>query len=228
MIDNNTGGSMQIFKDRYQTIANDWNLNRSVCTRIINRYSKKLEEEMADNSPVILPPSFKDRRTDKEYIFDLIEGWIIEDFILAWFRNRIPGLKTSRAGKDSNRRIRRKSHGKISSRPDLHIITPRGCKRPLEVQVSRLEGQARFDVKTSKFDYLRRKGGMIIFVLLHENRFFIVYPRHILELGLQPAPNPCFGGKMTYCFTRKDIEKIGLHRLDGDLPDGLCKRLGIQ
>lgn len=218
---------MNIFKDKYSTIANDWNLTKGVCTRIINKYTKKLEQELSDPTPVALPPHFKDRRTDKEYIFDIVEGWLVEDLVLAWIRHRVPGLTAGRSGKDADRLIQRLKHGKIGSRPDLYIRTPRAVKRLLEVQMSRIKDQPRFDIKTTKVDYLRRKGGCIIFILLEENKFFMLLGRHILQLGKKPEPNPCFGGKMTYCFTREDIEKIGLYRLDGDIPDEFCERIGI-
>ena len=80
------------FSKKYAQVASLWKIDNDLVFYIIRRYEKLYiqEIEKLKTEGMTLPKYFKDRRTDEEYIYDIMDGWLMEDIICdAWLRPRL-------------------------------------------------------------------------------------------------------------------------------------------
>ena len=81
----------------------------------------KLLDELADDTPWNLNKFFRDKRSNEQYLYDLLEGQIIEELLVQWFLER--GHNAQRIGTDANGKIVRNGQAQITTN------SPRGHTR---------------------------------------------------------------------------------------------------
>lgn len=178
------------YYEKYSEVSDLWGINKDVVVEVINKYSIKLIEELLDDTPWDLPKYFKDRRTNEEYLNDLLEGQMMEELIVRWFISK--GYNAKRAGADADGIVQRNSV-KITTTADLDVEG-----RSVELQMARKRLQS-YDVKEGKIKRALKNNTTIMFLLLKEDNYFIIDPNKHLE-GAKLYPNPRYGGKMCYNF----------------------------
>lgn len=114
------------FTKKYANIATRWNIDSGIVLSILERYESLLaiELEKLKTEKMTLKDFFKDTRTVEEYIYDLIDGWVMEDIICeAWLKPRLmkvnPSIVVQSTGTDSDRIIQKSNSQKITTLPDI-------------------------------------------------------------------------------------------------------------
>ena len=77
---------------KYSNIPDRWGVDGDIVYYILRRYEKLLDNEIKNlqKNSMRLPKFFRDRRSDEEYVYDIIDGWVMEDIICdAWLRPRL-------------------------------------------------------------------------------------------------------------------------------------------
>lgn len=212
------------FIDKYERLSIDWNIDEQMVYYIIRRYEKLLlnEIEKLKSGNLKLPKYFKDIRTDDEYIYDIIDGWLIEDIICdAWFRNRIlkslPNAEIKIMGTNRDRIIQTYDSSKISTKPDF--IFSNGLEDiRIELQMARKELPYGYDMKETKVQRAINENNLFLWIIIPSNSFFIIDPNKDLK-GIIPKPNPYWGNKLVYHFDISLIKTFGgSYFLKDDLP----------
>jgi len=223
----------EIFSDKYSQLALLWELDQDLVYYIIRRYEKLYLNALEDlkTKRIQLPPHFKDRRTDEEYIYDIIDGWLMEDIICdAWLRPRLiqknSSIEIKVMGTNRDRVIQKYDSKAITTQPDL-IFSLDGVEKRIELQMARKILPNGYDMKESKVTRAIREENYFLWILIPTNEYFIINPS--IELGtMQPKPNPLWGGKMVYHIDYTFIDKIGgLGKIKDSLSDTYFKKLGI-
>lgn len=175
-----SGPMRKPFEDKYSAIASEWNVNPSLVNYIIRRYTKELEKNLSRLSKgekVTLPRYFADKRTDAEYIYDLIDGWIVEDFICdAWLKDRLEkverGVKIKHMGTNRDREVHFNGQRKITTKPDFVYQLPSGREVKVELQMAR-KLRSSYDMKESKVQRAIKDGSVIyLWILLPSDEYF--------------------------------------------------------
>ncbi len=116
----------QPFTQKYADIATRWNIDSSIVVSILERYEVLLAQELEKlkTEKMSLPKFFRDKRTDEEYIYDIVDGWVMEDIISeAWLKSRLmkvnPNIVVQSTGTDSDRVIQKSNSKKITTLPDI-------------------------------------------------------------------------------------------------------------
>lgn len=223
------------FEEKYSTLPERWNVNQTLVTYYLRYYSKRLEEELRrlnQLDKIDLPEYFADRRTDPEYIYDLIEGWLLEDLVVfAWLESRLkevnPGISIEHFGTDRNRKVQFKDPSKISSKADFVCELPDGRRTKIELQVSR-EYRESYDVKENKIKRALREGGVLfLWVILPMDKYFFLLPS-IFES--KPAvENPYWDGKLVRTVSISEVEERGWgpYLMREPLSDTFLRAVGV-
>lgn len=182
------------FYTKYIRLSEDWNLDERVVLKVISEYSLKLANELLDETEWTLSRFFRDTRNDEEYLFDIIDGQLIEAMIVEWFKSK--GYDAYRNGTDSDGKIVRSGRAKITTKADLKVNG-----RPIEIQMSRNTLDS-YDVKEPKINRALKNNTLIMFIVPGD-RYFVIDPKKDLDKAKLYA-NPRFGGKMCYNF---NVEK---------------------
>jgi len=175
-----------------------WGIPEEVVNDIIMTAYDHLVREMLDETPLTISGHFKDHRTSDEYYADIIEGWLVEDMIVAWFQAR--GRDVKPAGSDKDRVIQRTKGSKITTQMDLIEDN-----RPIEIQMARQIYQV-YHVKKGKGDRLVRENGIVMFIIIPSDKFFEVNSEMILAAELKP--NPRWGGKECYWIYPNELTSL--------------------
>ena len=203
------------FEEKYFNLAERWRIDPSLVNYIIRLYTKKLEKALSllsEGRRITLPRYFADRRTDAEYIYDLIDGWLVEDIICdAWLKSRLeqvePKIKIKHMGTNRDREIQFDSPSRITTKPDFIYQLPNGKEIKIELQMAR-ELRNSYDMKEGKIRRAIKDGNVIyLWILLPSDEYFLLTPT-IFE-HREPAPNPRWGGKKVYTVSTNEVKKKG-------------------
>jgi hypothetical protein len=180
----------------------------------LRRYEKLLNSELEKikSEGFKLPKYFKDRRTDEEYVYDIIDGWAMEDLICdAWLRPRLikanKGIEIKVMGTNRDRVIQKISSKKITTNPDF-IYNLDGKDTGIELQMARSEIKDGYDMKDTKVQRAIKNGSYFLWVIVPSDKFFIINPQEDL-IKMKTQPNPAWGGKMVYHISQEFIKKNG-------------------
>lgn len=222
------------FEKKYADLAKRWKISDEIVNYIVRRYTKKLEEETQrlKMEGIKLPRFFRDRRTDEEYVYDLIDGWLIEDIVCdAWLRSRLlsidKAIEITYMGTNRDRTIQKYNQRKITTNPDFAYKTSTGKEIRIELQMARESRKEGYDMKESKVNRAKECGNIFLWVIIPEDVFFIIDPKSDLK-GVDPIINPLWGGKMVYRLGPDKLAEIGKFPMSGEIPMKFYPILGLQ
>ena len=116
----------RLFSEKYNDLDTRWNISKEILAYIIRRYEKLLvlEQEALKKGAIKLPKFFRDKRTDDEYLYDLIDGWLMEDIICdGWLKPKLlqinSDIEIKNMGTNRERVIQKSDSSKISTKPDI-------------------------------------------------------------------------------------------------------------
>ncbi|MEM3723728.1 MAG: hypothetical protein QW179_04735, partial [Candidatus Hadarchaeales archaeon] len=210
-----TGEARRPFREKYKGVPIRWQVEERIVSELIEFYEKKLDEALLhirSGGRVGLPSFFRNRRTDEEYIYDLIDGWLVEDIIYkGWLSPRLkkafPDVQISLVGTDKDRVIEWENPSKITTRPDFKYSVSGKSKR-IELQMAREERDS-FDMKETKIKRALKEGDIIyMWVIIPNDRYFLLDPKFFE--GKRPTPNPNWGGKKVFTISRSEVELFSL------------------
>jgi len=183
---------------KYYEIYRKWDLKEDRVKGIIEKYINRLIEELISDEPWNLDRFFRDNRSNEEYLYDILEGQMIEEFVVEWFIAR--GHSAQRIGSDANGKIVRQGRAQITTNPDLLVD---GQK--VEVQVSRQGKRNKYHIKKGKGDKILKGLNKLMFIV--EDKYFMVDSSTIDKAPL--IINRAWGGKETYEITNVNYLKLG-------------------
>jgi len=202
--------------------------------KIVHHYAHRYEAELplVISNSVMSNRNFCDRRTPQMYFYDLLNGWIVQDFAKIWLVKNLAKfgrIVVECIGTDSDRVVQMTKPEKVTTDPDfscsLYDIDDRVIKsQNVEIQISE---QIRFeyDMKATKIESARVDGTIFLWFVPAGGFFFFCDPRTDLA-GCDPWESRAWLGKMVYSMEANKI-KCGM-LCDKLSPDSLIlKRLGL-
>ena len=178
------------YREKYHDIHIKWSIDEKEVLKILDDAFELLIEELIDPTPWDLHKSLRDRRTNDEYLYDLIEGRLFEDLLVLWYRSR--GHSAKRAGFDADDKVIRSGWTKTTTHADLEVDG-----KLVEVQVSRQGRRDKYHVKKYKGDRILKGFNTLQFIVGDE--YFLIGRAEIAKAPV--IRNPCFGGKDCYEIT---------------------------
>ena len=176
------------YSQKYKGINKRWGLPTRQTNQIIRAAEGQLIDEILDDTPLRISNWFRDKRTDHEYYYDLIEGRIIEDLLVLWFKTK--GFEAVRMGTDADNKIERSKGKKITTSPDLLVNN-----KLVEVQVSRQGRRHKYHIKDNKAKKVWSGESVLMFVV--DDDYLVVLPETIDPADMEY--NMLWGGKKCYC-----------------------------
>jgi len=185
---------------KYHHLAYDWGIHPPTLSGILIDALNQLVDEMLDDTPFDISTYHRDGRNDHQYIYDLIDGRIIERALTSWFANK--KRKVVRCGSDADDKIVRTKGERITSVLDL-IDLETGEK--IDAQMS-TEVRKEYHIKKNKGDRIIKEGGSVMFIILPTNEYFIVRKEELNRCEL--VYNPAWR-KECYVIIPKQYYKMG-------------------
>jgi len=169
-----------------------------------------------------LPSFFKDRRTDEDYIYDLIDGWLMEDIICdAWLRERLMAIDKTitvvHMGTNRDRTLQKYNPRNITTEPDFLYKTTKGKEIKIELQMARKPRKEGYDMKDTKVKRALENGHIFLWVIVPNDKFFVVEPNKDLQ-GVVPMTNPLWGGKLVYRLALPKCKQLGMYDMSSEIP----------
>ena len=183
------------YYEKYIGIHKRWKLNELEVKEILDDAFERLVEELIDPTPWNLHKGFRDIRNNDEYLYDIIDGRVIEDLLVLWYQTN--GNRAKRVGFDSDNRIVRSGSAKITTGADLEVNG-----KLVEVQVSRNGKRDKYHIKKNKGKRILNGINTLQFIVGDE--YFIVDANLLSKCPLEA--NPAWGGKETYAIPNELIE----------------------
>ena len=223
----------RLFSEKYNDLVARWNISGEILSYIIRRYEKLLirEQKSLKENAIKLTRFFRDRRTDEEYLYDLIDGWLMEDIICdAWLKPKLLQIKSDieikNMGTNRDRVIQKSDSSKISTKPDF-VFEAKGQDIGIELQMARTELPKGYDMKETKVKRAIKDGNLFLWVIVPKDEYFIIDPRGEMS-ALKPEPNPLWGGKAVYHISQQFIEEIGGYsKMIDKIPSKFIKKLKL-
>lgn len=221
------------FKDKYSSLAKKWQINDNELNDIIKKYTKQFADELdlLKTKKLELSRYYKDIRTDGEYLYDLIDGWLIEDIIRdAWLYPRVKKINCEieiiHTGSDKDRVVQKSDPTKISTFPDFILKINAKKETRIEFQMARAERNSEgYDIKKTKFIRATKENNLFLWVIIPINKYFIVSPLDLKEI--KPIRNDKWGGKLVYNISSAMVDKIGIYEMGEDIPQQLYQIIGL-
>jgi hypothetical protein len=219
------------FVTKYSDLASRWGIDHAAVSEILHRYDELFALTMASLSrdKMLLPKHFRDNRTDEEFIYDVMDGWALEDIICyAWLRPALlkidPTAEIRITGTDADRVIQKYNPYAITTKPDF-MVNMQGLETTIELQMARTELADGYDMKVPKVNRALQTGSLFLWVIIPADTWFIIDPQKEMA-GSEPQPNPKWGGKMVYHITQEFIARTGGYsRMDQGINDRFSSRL---
>lgn len=219
------------FEEKYREIPTRWRVEERIVSELVEFHEKKLSEGLLyiQSGHHMKLKFHRNRRTDEEYIYDLVDGWLVEDIIYkGWLPPRLkealPNVQINLTGTDKDRVIQWENPSKITTQPDFSYSVSGESKR-IELQMAREERDS-FDMKESKIKRALKEGNIIyMWVVVPTDQYFLLDPKFFR--GKQPIPNPAWGGKKVFTISKSEVEELGtgLFSLREGLPENALKVL---
>lgn len=185
------------YREKYHDIHIKWSIDEKETIKILDDAFERLIEELIDPTPWNLHKSLRDRRTNDEYLMDLIEGRLFEDLLVLWYKSR--GHSAKRVGFDCDNKVIRSGWTKSNTQADLEVDG-----KLLEVQISRSGKRKNYHIKKYKGERILK--GITVLQFITGDEYFMVGPE---ELGrAQLMKNPSFGGKECYEITNMEYQNF--------------------
>lgn len=204
----------RLFSEKYKDLVKRWGINYEILSYIIRRYEKLLfsEQDSLKENKMKLPEYFRDKRTEGEYLYDLIDGWLMEDIICdAWLRPKLLEIKSDitikNIGTNRDRVVQKIDPSKISTKPDFVFETNKKSIG-IELQMARTALSKGYDMKEPKVKRAIEEGNIFLWVIVSEDKYFIINPQSEMS-SLTPLVNQLWGGKKVYHISQEFIEQIG-------------------
>ncbi len=222
------------WKELLQSCSADQEILKNELGYMIEKYKEKFTQNIRQYLKYGMKmPHEQDRRKEEIYIYDVVEGWFLEEIVARWIdcqlRRHFPEVKftVEFSGKDKGRQfVFVKERGdETSTDPDLTITLPQG-RFYFELQTSRQGRRDIYDIKESKRNRLAKKEGVLLFALLpSEGTFFLIPSEHLPKLKVRV--NNAWGGKLTAYVTAEQIEKYGwgYYNFSEGFPPSLVEKL---
>lgn len=213
------------FIDVYKNIPDEWLLDRRKVNRILRRYTNQFNDELKvlENNGFSITPYFRDRRSDSQYIYDIISGWAIEDIICdVWLHKHVtahdPNIRVEHSGDDKQRNLEKYVASRMTTVPDF-ILTSYDKRIEIELQMSRSVRKA-YDMKANKVNRVIDSGGKFLWIILPTSQYFVCDPKIHLN-DVTPVKNFLWGGKEVYRLNLEKIEEIGLYNISDGIPEDI-------
>lgn len=218
------------FEEKYSELPERWAVDEHLVSEIISRYSQELMVLLKEQKKFRLPGYFADRRSDEEYLYDLLDGWLIEDIVyVAWLEPRLksiePEVKVNYAGANHDRKVRFDAFGEITTEPDFVCKFPEGSEVKVELQMAR-KPRSSYDMKKSKIERATKAGNIVyLWVLLPTDEYFLLDPG--IFVGREATPNPSWGGKEVYSVYLSEVQANdwGPYQMRSELPERVVELL---
>ncbi len=221
------------FIQKYSLLPKQWNVNAVTVSEYLKQYDKRLQKEIErlKTQPFTIDKYFWDRRNTSEYLYDLIDAWLIEDLIAnVWLKQRLNELNKKVSiqlnGTDRNRLVEKKINENISTQPDIMLDWDTGFQ-PVELQMARKEMKEGYDMKETKVKHAISFGSVFLWIVLPSSEFFIVNPVSDLK-DISPFENKAWGGKRVYRISQEKIKQIGSHNMNEMFTDDILGKLSMQ
>ena len=200
------------FSHKFKHLATDFNLDSKKLHRFLQKYEIKYVKAVKEMESKKHDFNFglSDNRTTREYIYDLCEGWIMEDIL---------ALVLKRELKDQNPNINLELNGcevseegreiywsnlKVSSQADL-IIKSGAKKIKVEVQFANNDLKV-YNIKETKVHQAKKDKALILVFSLALKKCFFINPNNPKDLEKGSLiRNEAWGGKETYAFKKEVI-----------------------
>ncbi len=182
------------YYDKYKDLYKRWSIKEESILSIISDYSFRLVEELSDDEPWNIDNFFRDNRLIEEYIFDLLEGQMIEEFICEWFREK--GCAAEKVGSDAIGKLIRNKSSKITTKPDIMVNN-----KYIEIQISRRGRLDYYHIKKHKGDRISKELNTLMFIIQDE---YIIIDKEIIDRS-KLVKNSYWGNKLCYEICDKDI-----------------------
>lgn len=181
------------FSSKYKDLYKQWGLPKHKMDHIICKKEQQLVNEILDNEAFVISNYYRDNRNDHEYVYDILEGRLIEELLVLFFTAK--DLKVKRAGSDADDKIHRNKGEKITTKPDLIV---NGIH--IEVQFSSMGRREYYHIKKGKGNRVLR-GQNIVMIVVDDD--YIIITKDNLS-GCPVKPNPAWFGKECYWFLAEE------------------------
>lgn len=200
------------FYSKFIHLADEFNLNPQELTQMLLNYQDKYQNavEHLSKQSNNFSKEIVDDRSLSEYMYDLCEGWIVED-ILSYALNselkKIGKYKLTLQGNEITNQGRKIffTSKKVSSKADIEIQSENKSLK-VELQFTNKERRS-YDIKETKIRQAKKEKGLIVVYSLPIKKAFIIDTETDLQYG-QALYNAEWGGKLSYNFKTENINKF--------------------
>jgi len=221
------------FNRKYSDLFRHWNLDDATVTGLLRQFDERLRKETdrLKTQPFAIDKYFWDRRTTSEYLYDLIDAWLIEELVAnVWLKQRLKEMNVNISlelnGTDKNRLVEKNINENISTEPDL-LLKWENRSQPVELQMARRELKNGYDMKETKVKHAQRLHSLFLWIVLPRSEFFIINPIHDLT-GILPFENKAWGGKRVYRISQEKIKSLGYYKMSKIFTEDILTKLGMK
>lgn len=199
------------FTSKFQSLSNTFEIQPKSLNEFLRGYEQQYIKAVKEMQNEKFAFSLRDNRSVQEYMYDLCEGWIMEDLI-SWKLQQLlkeqGDYKVEMNGCEVTASGRQISTSKITSKSDL-IISSKHKSLKLEIQFANNDRDF-YNIKETKIKQACREKALIFVYSLPLAKGFLVdclSPVHMKIARLES--NPAWGGKQAYRFFKRDLGALG-------------------
>lgn len=199
----------QPFSEKFSHVAPQFQIDSDKLQKFLVGYEEKYHKALQEIKEGTFTTNLMDHRSTAEYLYDLCEGWLMEDLISFQIKELSKGLFSVKLNgcevSDKGRNVRT---AKISAKSDLVIKGP-GRTQKLEIQFNN-KLRKFYDIKETKIRQAQKEQSLIFVYSLPQGSGFLLDPLSPMHLQSgQLRSNPGWGGKMAYRFAQESINSLG-------------------
>lgn len=172
------------FLERYRCKEWEWGIDGATLSGILIGADAQLLDELLDPTPFEISDYHRDNRSNEKYIYDLINGRVVERMVASWLESQ--GRRIKFIGSDKDGKIERSKGSRITTQFDLLDIG-NGAPRKIEIQMS---SQVRdvYHIKDYKGKRIIKQDGEVFFIIEPNNKYFVVSKDDLLTASLHYNP----------------------------------------
>lgn len=198
------------FSSKFKNLSQVFQIQPSSLSDFLKGYELQYQSAVKEMQDEKFSFNLRDNRTVSEYLYDLCEGWIMEDLI-AWkiqqllsekgnYQVKLNGCEVSQSG-------RKIITTKINSKSDLVVVG--NTEQKLEIQFANAD-RSSYDIKENKVKQAKKEKALIFVYSLPLSQGFLVDALSPVHMRVaQLISNPGWGGKQAYRFSKQDIPSLG-------------------
>lgn len=198
------------FTLKFKSLASSFNLNPQSLQKFLHEYELKYVKAVKELQNTNFGYGLTDNRKVHEYLYDLCEGWIMEDLICLKLKQSLSqnNISVRMNGCEITDKGRQILTTKISSRSDLVIKSPTRSQK-LEIQFANKDRDS-YDIKETKIKEAQKEQALIFIFSLPLEKGFIIDPLSPSQMQASKLiSNQGWGGKLSYKFYKDDISHLG-------------------